>query len=206
MATSGELCIAVATALGISFETTREHLRNIRRAGMISFKGHGRGAAAMTTLDASRLLITASGSPFVKDSIETLRGFGELKPINQTSRPLGMTLETFLANVMQKLIDEKDDLPPEYRRPLESGARPGIGLRMMSVVSARPGDFPRTASVRRFLKSGLLTKSSYAAFASNGLSAPTFDSSEFLIQLRKSYLVQTRDVPASILAEIAHAL
>src|ERR1700688_1302036 len=100
MATSGELCLVTAEALGIPFETTREHLRNIRRAGMISFKGHGRGAAAMTTLDAARLLIAAAGSSFVKDSIETLEGFGKLKPTRKSPRPRGVkevTLETHLA-------------------------------------------------------------------------------------------------------------
>src|SRR5664279_5275445 len=81
MATSGELCVATAKALGISFEATREHLRHIRRAGMISFKGHGRGAATMTTPDASRLLIAAAGSSFAKDSVQTLKEFGSLQPL-----------------------------------------------------------------------------------------------------------------------------
>src|ERR1700694_3671349 len=148
MVTSGELCLVTAKAVGISFETTREHLRNIRRAGMISFKGHGRGAAAMTTLDAARLLIAAAGSSFVKDSIETLEGFGKLKPTRKSRRPRGtkeITLEGYLADVMQKLIDEGDQLPVAYRRPVGPGADSRIALRMMSVVCARPSKFPRTA-------------------------------------------------------------
>jgi hypothetical protein len=209
VATSGELCISVATALGIPFETTREHLRNIRRAGMISFKGHGRGAAAMTTLDAARLLIAAAGSSFVKDSIETLDGFGKLKPTRKSPRPRGMkeiTLEGYLADVMQKLIDEGDQLPDAYRRPVGPGVDSRIALRMMSVVSARPSEFPRTASVWRFLNYGITRDFTVVSFSSSDLSSPPRNSTEYAVQLGEAGLIQTRDVPAWVLAEIAHAL
>src|SRR6202022_3125575 len=123
MATSGELCQSMAAALGIPFETMREHLRNIRRAGMISFKGHGRGAAAMTTLDAARLLIAAAGSPFVKDSVATLEEFGSLQPIGAGKPMRGsvtgdlqprIALENYLAGMMQRLIDEREQLSNAY--------------------------------------------------------------------------------------------
>ena len=209
VATSGELCIAVATALGIPFESTREHLRNIRRAGMISFKGHGRGAAAMTTLDAARLLIAAAGSSFVKDSIATLEGFGRLKPTRKIPRQRSIkesTLETYLAEVMQKLIDERDQLPNAYRRPVSPGVDSRIALRMMSVVSARPDDYPRTASVRRFLNSGVALDFTIVSFSSPEFPSPTLNSPDDAVYLREAGLIQTRDVPAWVLAEIAHAL
>jgi hypothetical protein len=209
MATSGELCISVAAALGIPFETTREHLRNIRRAGMISFKGHGRGAAAMTTLDAARLLIAAAGSSFVKDSIATLEGFGKLTPARKSPRPRGVkevTLEMHLAEVMQKLIDERDRLADAYRRPVGPGVDSRIALRMMSVVGARPGEFPRTASVWRFLNSGSTLDFTVVGFSSSELSGPTLNSADYAVRLGDAGLIQTRDVPAWVLAEIARGL
>jgi hypothetical protein len=209
MATSGEMCRVTAEALGISFETTREHLRHIRRAGMISFKGHGRGAAAMTTLDAARLLIAAAGSSFVKDSLETLEGFGRLKLTRKSPRQRGMkeiTLETHLAEVMQNLIDERDQLPEAYRRPVSAGVDSRIALRMRSVVSARPDKFPRTASVRRFLNSWITLDFTVVNFSSTEFPSPTHNSLDDGGFPGGAGLIQTRDVPAWVLAEIAHAL
>lgn len=212
MATSGELCLVTAEALGISFETTREHLRHIRRAGMISFKGHGRGAATMTTLDASRLLIAAAGSSFVKDSVETLEEFGSLQPIG-SGKPLRgsvtkdlqprIALEKYLAEMMQRLIDEREQLSSAYRRPPQDPPPIGsIALRLMSVVSASSKNFPRLAIVRRFARSGV----SAVSFASPKWSNPVSNVTEYVLQLPGVGLVQTRDVPAWTLAEIAHAL
>jgi hypothetical protein len=44
-----------------------------------------------------------------------------------------ITLETHLAEVMQKLIDERDQFPDAYRRPVSPGVDSRIALRMMSV-------------------------------------------------------------------------
>lgn len=81
MATSGELAQIIAYALELPPETVAVHLRNIRLAGLISRKGHGRGAAKMTPLDATRLLLAASGSILSKDSVRSAKEFGQLKPI-----------------------------------------------------------------------------------------------------------------------------
>jgi hypothetical protein len=212
MATSGELCLATAEALGISFETTREHLRHIRRAGMISFKGHGRGAATMTTLDASRLLIATAGSSFVKDSVETLEEFGSLqllaadKPVRGgavVERPSRIAFEKYLAEMMQRLIDEKEQLSSAYRRPPQDPEPIGsIALRLISVVSASSKNFPKLAIARRFARTGV----SAVSFASPKWSTPVMNVTEYALQLRGVGLVQTRDVPAWTLAEIAHAL
>jgi hypothetical protein len=212
MATSGELCLVTAEALGISFETTREHLRHIRRAGMISFKGHGRGAAAMTTLDASRLLIAAAGSSFVKDSVETLEEFGSLQPLASdksvrggatVERPPRIAFEKYLAEMMQRLIDEKDQLSSAYRRPPQDPPPIGsMGLTLISVVSAPAKHFPRMAIARRFTRAGV----GAVSFASPKWSNPVMNVTEYALQLRGVGLVQTRDVPAWTIAEIAHAL
>ena len=66
----------------------------------------------MTTLDAARLLIAAAGSSFVKDSLETLEGFGKLKPTRKSPRQRNMkeiTLEGHLADVMQMLIHQESN-------------------------------------------------------------------------------------------------
>jgi hypothetical protein len=211
MATSGELCSAIAIALGVPFETAREHLRNIRRAGMISFKGYGRGAAGMTPLDAARLLITVAGSSFVKDSLATLEGFGGLKLAKKAPRPRGMrnaevTMEAYLADLIQSLIDDRGSLPPPYSKPAGSASNSRIGLKMMSVVSERPDDFPRAVAVFRFFNSGTTLDFSVANFSSSGLSGPTLGSSDYARQLQQPGLLQTRAVPAWVLAEIAHTL
>lgn len=212
MATSGELCLATAEALGISFETTREHLRHIRRAGLISFKGHGRGAATMTTLDAARLLIAAAGSSFAKDSVETVEEFGGLQPLAadkhargaaNVERPPRIAFEKYLAEMMQRLIDEGDQLPSAYLRPPQDQPPIGsMGLTLISVVSVPTKHFPRLAIARRFSKSGAAAVS----FASPKLSNPAMNVTEYALQLRGVGLVQTRDVPAWTIAEIAHAL
>jgi hypothetical protein len=176
---------------------------------MISFKGHGRGAAAMTTLDAARLLIAAAGSSFVKDSLKTLEGFGKLKLTRKFPRKRGIkeiTLETHLEKELQNLINEGDQLPEAYRRPVNAGVDSRIALRMISVVSARPDDFPRTASVRRFLNYGITLDFTVARFSSTEFPFPEVNSSDDGVYLGGAGLIQTRDVPAWVLAEIALAL
>jgi predicted ArsR family transcriptional regulator len=96
VATSIELAGAVAVALGIADETIKLHLKTIRAAGAISFKGYGRSAAAMTPLDASRLIIAVAGSTFAKDSAAVLERFSKLEPLTKKGR--GLKLEDFLAS------------------------------------------------------------------------------------------------------------
>lgn len=86
MVTSRELADVVGDALGIARESAQLHLKTIRAAGEISFKGYGRAAAKMTPLDAARLVIAALGSTFAKDSVQVLRRFAKLKPIGGHSR------------------------------------------------------------------------------------------------------------------------
>lgn len=206
LATSGELCHSIATALGISFETAREHLRNIRRAGMISFKGHGRGAAEMTTLDASRLLIATAASPFTKASVATVEAFGSLLP-NREGR-LKANLETHLANMLQRLIDERANLAPAYRRPSQvpEDLKSRMALTFVSAVNSTPADFPMAAIVRRFRNEVANFDFEAVRFTSEVLLEPVADATSFAVQTRNAGLIQTREVPAWTLAEIAHSL
>lgn len=165
----------------------------------------------MTTLDAARLLIAAAGSSFVKDSVETLEGFGKLKQTRKSPRPRGtkeITLEQYLEDEMRKLIKAGDQLPFAYRRAVGPGADSRLALRMMSVVCARPSKFPRTASVFHFLGYGSTLDFTVARFSSSSdLSGPPpYSTTEYAVPFGESGLIQTRDVPAWVLAEIAHAL
>ena len=71
--------------------TVVQHLRNLQKAGRITFKGYGRGAARMGPADAAGLLIAAVGSDLVKQSLATLDSFGSLRPVRIGRPPSGVT-------------------------------------------------------------------------------------------------------------------
>lgn len=116
MASSNDLADAVADALGLSRQTVRHHLRNLRDGDLISYKGQGRHAAAMKPLDAARLTIAAAGSLLVKDSLATCRGFGSLPRAQHEPDPApaagdfddevagATTLEDFLTLRIKRLL------------------------------------------------------------------------------------------------------
>lgn len=54
--TSGELATLLSELLGIPFPTVDLYGRHLRSAGLLSVKGHGRGAARMTGQDAANWL------------------------------------------------------------------------------------------------------------------------------------------------------
>ncbi|SPP93273.1 MULTISPECIES: hypothetical protein [Bradyrhizobium] len=111
--TSIRLADVVGDALGVPRETAQLHLKTIRAAKEITFKGFGRSAAAMTPLDASRLLIAMAGSYFVKDATAVVKRFGRLKPITQRTR-VTETLEDCLAKRLAEL--PMDVRPAEVER------------------------------------------------------------------------------------------
>jgi hypothetical protein len=218
VATSGELCSSVAKALGISFETTREHLRNLRRVDKtLTFKGYGRGAAQMTPLDATRLLIAAAGSSFVKDSLQTLYVFQNLQSIGpgepmRPDRPQfrkpRVSLEDYIARVIQRLIDLKGRLPVSYQRPPhEETQTAAIALTLLSVVDS---NLPRAAVVRYRGLSGDDVFAGALSFAVPTLwSNPVTNVASYAHEVGRMGavgLIQTRNVPAWALAEIAHSL
>lgn len=108
MVTSLQLGDIVGEALGLPRGTAQLHLKTIRAAKEITFKGFGRSAAAMTAGDAARLVIAAAGSYFAKDSTIVLKRFGKLRPITKRIR-LGETLEECLA---ERIGELPMDLPP----------------------------------------------------------------------------------------------
>jgi len=114
MVSSRQLADVVGDALGIPRESAQLHLKMIRAAGEISFKGYGRAAAAMSSLDAARLVIASAGSVFAKDSVDVLARFAKLVPISRRSG-LTETLEDCLERRIGELPIEVP--PPEHVSP-----------------------------------------------------------------------------------------
>jgi hypothetical protein len=146
--TSIELADVVADALGIARESAQLHLKTIRAAGQISFKGYGRAAADMTSLDAARLVIAAVGSTFAKDSMEVLKRFAHLGPAG-TKKPL-ITLERFLSDRIAELPME---VQPEQRlrelgRSFGSRRLAQTALQLYEPIGTETDGLPRFAVVR----------------------------------------------------------
>jgi hypothetical protein len=74
-------------------------------AGEITFKGYGRGAAAMTPLDAARLLIAVTGSTFAKDAMTVLANFVKLTSLKARARQT--TLGVFLGERIAAMPGER---------------------------------------------------------------------------------------------------
>src|ERR1700730_7081141 len=81
--------------------------------------------------------------------------------------------------------------------------RPRIHRQLAAwVVSATKKHFPRLAIARRFTRAGV----GAVSFASPKCSNPVINVTEYELQVQGVGSVQSRDVPAWTLAEIAHAL
>jgi hypothetical protein len=123
-----------------------------------------------------------------------------------------ISLDVYLAQMLQRLIEQKDQLSNAYRRPPQNPPPSAcLALTMMSVVSDRATEFPRAAVVRTFagaLMSGYFADRlpSNVSFASPNWKNPVNSEVEYALQLRGVGLIQTRHVPAWTLAEIAHSL
>jgi hypothetical protein len=151
LVTSRGLADVVGDAIGISRESAQLHLKTIRAGGEISFKGYGRAAAAMTALDASRLLIASVGSTFAKDSLDVLKRFSKLRPVSR--RRLSDTLEDFLANRIEELVME---IPPpddvgrsaEWQQRFGSRRPAEAALQLLDPIGTGAEKLPRYAIVR----------------------------------------------------------
>jgi hypothetical protein len=76
--TSGELATLLSELLEIPFSTVDLYGRRLRAAGMLSVKGHGRGAAQMTPSDVAAWLVALCiehkrGGDFVQEVRQVLR-------------------------------------------------------------------------------------------------------------------------------------
>ena len=79
MARSTELGNVVAEVLGIRPTTAASHVRNLREAGLLTKTGRGITGAHMSPRDAAHLLIAATCSQDVQDSVETVHRYWKLR-------------------------------------------------------------------------------------------------------------------------------
>jgi hypothetical protein len=78
VARSTQLGECVAEVLGLRPTTTASHVRNLREAHLLTKTGRGITGAHMTPRDAAHLLIAATCSQDVQDSVDTVHRYGKL--------------------------------------------------------------------------------------------------------------------------------
>jgi hypothetical protein len=86
VARSTQLGDCIAGVLGLRPTTVASHVRNLREAGLLTKTGRGITGAHMTPLDGARLLIAATCSQEVQDSVETLNRYGKLPHLGSAVR------------------------------------------------------------------------------------------------------------------------
>ncbi|MET4149082.1 MULTISPECIES: hypothetical protein [unclassified Bradyrhizobium] len=197
MLTSHRLAEMLAGVLGLPPETVRQHLRNLQAAerSLISAKGRGRGAAAMTPLDAARLLLAAAGADFVKDSVAALDAFGDLHPIGRRDPGGATALVSQLAALLTRLATETDEGPPPGERPSN------LGLSLISVASVDPARYPRVA-ILRWGRTG----SGAVSFATAGWEQPVISVADYAARMQHAGLIRERHVTRFAMERIARAL
>jgi len=211
LVTSRELADIVGDALGIPRETAQLHLKTIRAAGEISFKGYGRAAAAMTALDASRLIIAAAGSTFAKDSADVLKRFAKLRPISARTR-ITDPLEDFLAWRIEELSlgtppIEHASAWPEWQKGFGSRRLAETALQLIDPIpiSDKTAHLARYAIVRSIDHRG---HPHVLVFGPDGerLERRGADAHDLLGRYSGHQLFQMRMVKREALIEIAAAL
>ena len=106
----------VARLTGRDTATMKQITRHLREAGLISQKGHGRGAAHGTPLDAARLLIAGMiPTSSLREAPEVVSLYGSLKVIGSpceiegVSLYRGRTFEDSLAETLRVIAVTGDD-------------------------------------------------------------------------------------------------
>jgi len=218
MVTSRELADLVGDALGISRASAQLHLKTIRAAGQILFKGYGRAAADMTSLEAARLVLACAGSTFAKDSMEVLTRFAHLGPAG-TRRPL-ITLEQFLAD---RIAELPMYVSPEQRerglgRSFGSRRLAQTALQLYEPIGETTEGLPRFAVVRWLEEKGhskvrIFGPAAPRVALGNGENADEGDDDrgaaelhDVLGQYSEHRLFQVRAVRRTALTEIGAAL
>jgi hypothetical protein len=86
VARSTELGECIADVLGLRPTTTASHVRNLREAHLLTKTGRGITGAHMTPRDAAHLLIAATCSQDVQDSVDTVHRYGKLPHVGNAWR------------------------------------------------------------------------------------------------------------------------
>lgn len=184
----------VADALGLPAQTVVQHLRNLQKQKLITFKGYGRGAAQMKPIDAARLLIASAGADQVKDSLAARSGFGELLPIGSPERAASrITLEDHVAAWLTELASGAYATVGGRH---EGGCRK-LGLSLMSFAS-NPSKHPRVAIAR--------WGGAAIAFGSPGWATPVSSSEDFAATAADTGLIREKHIPIGAMRRIAGSL
>ncbi|GAB9241379.1 hypothetical protein [Bradyrhizobium diazoefficiens] len=199
MPTSIDLGNIVADALGEGRPRVQLQLKRIRAADLISFKGYGRGAARMESLDAARLIIAVAGSLFATDALEALIRFKDL--LGTSPKGSGRVLDAFLAeriNVIRAGSDPAlSDLPGRHRNPAGEAA--------LKLIWAGPdGTASASAAVVRWFRND--GKTDAATFASDPSWGLVLDEGRFVAASGHGRLVRSAVVPTGALQKIARSL
>lgn len=186
-------------------EAVRLHLKTIRAAGEITFKGYGRGAAAMTPLDAARLLIAVTGSTFAKDAMTVLANFAKLTSLKARARET--TLEAFLGERIGAMPGEHHFPRPDKYNPRAFGRsnRPlETSVKLMWIAREPRTGSPRFAVVRWMRADG---GHDFASFASDKQPARLFDEDWIASNYPDERgIIHSRTVPRRALEEISEAI
>ena len=86
MARSTQLGECVAKVLGLRPTTAASHVRNLREAHLLTKTGRGITGAHMTPRDAAHLLIAATCSQDVQDSVDTVHRYWKLPHVGNAWR------------------------------------------------------------------------------------------------------------------------
>jgi hypothetical protein len=202
VASSIELASAVAAALRMEDETVQLYLKNIRAAGAISFKGYGRSAAAMTPLDAARLLIVVAGNGVARNAAGFLENFAHLEALS--GKLGGKKLEDFMVERIEAEW-RLDHFPPGYVEGRVWGSQRATqaALKLMWVGGTQRDELPRAAVVRwPRLKGGF----SEASFASQPLAVNSLDEARLAELYPDAGLIHARTITLRAARDIAHSL
>ncbi|MBR0999307.1 MULTISPECIES: hypothetical protein [Bradyrhizobium] len=190
----------VADALGEGRPRVQLQLKRIRAADHISFKGYGRGAAAMGSLDAARLMIAVAGALFATDALEALLRFKDLPGTSPKGN--GRVLEGFLKERIDAVRSGQDAsfFGSAMARPFNPAGEAALKL----IWTGPPGkNGPSAAVVRWFRNDG---KSDAATFSNVASSRPILDEGRFAAATGGGELVRSATVPTRALHTIAAAL
>lgn len=188
----------VADALGEGRPRVQLQLKRIRAARMISFKGYGRAAAPMASLDAARLIIAVAGALFASDALEALTRFKDLP--GTSPKASGRSLEAFLA---ERIELARSGLDPTFDGPLGARLFNPAGEAALKLIWTGAADAASAAVVRWFRNDG---KTDAATFSDVSWSRPILDEGRFAAATGGSSLIRSATVPTAALYRIAAAL
>ena len=113
MARSTELGECVARVLGIRPTAAASHVRNLREAGLLTKTGRGITGAHMTPRDAAHLLIAATCSQDIQDSVNTVGRYGRLERVGRNVQEeafptlAALAERSIFAEALATLLDSK---------------------------------------------------------------------------------------------------